>query len=197
MVLLGNAECQYSSQIKPMGTVDQKSIDYRASSGIRRSKISTFPHEGTSVFFTGHWSISHLLGKIPMKLPRSIHSLVLMSFLVVTALLLVNISPSPASEENVPNNSPNISTVSSNISIATAWKNISNDENACINRSKVALQNAGFQNINVSSQSISGDFGQYKGTVRCAASEKMAFFVVAGFNTDTAFRRVSEIYDSF
>jgi hypothetical protein len=104
---------------------------------------------------------------------------------------VVGISSSPASEEAT----PNISGVG--ISIATAWKNVSTDDNACIDRSRIALQNAGFQNISVANQSISGDFDQYKGTVRCAASEKVAFFVVAGFNTDTAFRRVSEIYDNF
>jgi hypothetical protein len=128
---------------------------------------------------------------------RSIRSIALVSFFIFTCLFLVGISPSPAnslaSEETI----PNISNVSSNISIATAWKNISTDDNACIDRSRVALQNAGFQNISVVNQTISGDFGQYKGTVRCAASEKIAFFVVAGSNTDTAFRRVSEIYDGF
>ncbi len=124
---------------------------------------------------------------------KSIRSIVLVSFLIFTCLFLLRISPSPASEETA----PNISDVSSNISIATAWKNISTDDNACIDRSRIALQNAGFQNINVTNQSISGDFGQYKGTVRCAASEKIAFFVVAGSSTDTAFRRVSEIYDNF
>lgn len=31
----------------------------------------------------------------------------------------------------------------------------------------------------------------------CAAIEKIAFFVVAGSNADTALRRVSEIYDNF
>jgi hypothetical protein len=126
-----------------------------------------------------------------MRALRSIRSIALVSFLILTCLFLVGISPSPASEETI----PNISGVG--ISIATAWKNVSTDDNACIYRSRIALQNAGFQNINVANQSISGDFGQYKGTVRCAASEKMAFFVVAGFNTDTAFRRVSEIYDNF
>jgi hypothetical protein len=131
--------------------------------------------------------------KIPM---RSIRSIALVSFFILTCLFLVGISPSPASEETFPN-IPNISKVSSNIAIATAWKNISTDDNACIDRSRIALQNAGFQNINVANQTISGDFGQYKGTVRCAASEKIAFFVVAGSNTDTAFRRVSEIYDNF
>jgi hypothetical protein len=69
--------------------------------------------------------------------------------------------------------------------------------NACIDRSRIALQSSGFQNIEVANQSVSGDYGQYRGTVRCAASEKVAFFVVAGSNTDTAFRRVSEIYDNF
>jgi hypothetical protein len=128
-----------------------------------------------------------------MRSLRSIRSVALISFFILTCLFLVGISPSPASEETI----PNISNVSSNISIATAWKNISTDDKACIDRSKIALQNAGFQNISVANQSISGDFGQYKGTVRCAASEKIAFFVVAGSNTDTAFRRVSEIYDSF
>jgi hypothetical protein len=131
--------------------------------------------------------------KIPM---RSIRSIALVSFFILTCLFLVGISPSLASEETFPN-IPNISKVSSNIAIATAWKNISTDDNACIDRSRIALQNAGFQNINVANQTISGDFGQYKGTVRCAASEKIAFFVVAGSNTDTAFRRVSEIYDNF
>jgi hypothetical protein len=126
-----------------------------------------------------------------MRSLRSIRSIALASFLILTCLFLVRISPISASEEAI----PNISNVG--ISIATAWKNISTDDNACIDLSRVALQNAGFQNINVANQSISGDFGQYKGTVRCAASEKMAFFVVAGFNTDTAFRRVSEIYDNF
>jgi hypothetical protein len=128
--------------------------------------------------------------KIPM---RSIRSIALVSFFLFTCLFLIGISPMRASEEAI----PGISSGNSNISIATAWKNISTDENACIDRSRTALQNAGFQNITVASQSISGDFEQYKGTVRCAASEKMAFFVVAGFNTDTAFRRVSEIYDNF
>lgn len=128
---------------------------------------------------------------------KSIRSIALVGFFILTCLFLVGISPSPAnslaSEEAI----PNISNVSSNISIATAWKNISTDDNACIDRSRIALQNAGFQNISVANQSIFGDFGQYKGTVRCAASEKIAFFVVAGSNTDTAFRRVSEIYDGF
>jgi hypothetical protein len=128
-----------------------------------------------------------------MRALRSIRSVALVSLLILTCLFLVGISPSPASEEAI----PNISGVGSNISIATAWKNVSTDDNACIDRSKIALQNAGFQNISVANQSISGDFGQYKGTVRCAASEKVAFFVVAGLNTDTAFRRVSEIYDNF
>jgi hypothetical protein len=132
-----------------------------------------------------------------MRALRSIRSIALVSLLILTCLFLVGISPSPAnslaSEEAI----PNISGVGGNISIATAWKNISTDDNACIERSKTALQNAGFQNINVANQSISGDFGQYKGTVRCAASEKITFFVVAGANTDTAFRRVSEIYDGF
>jgi hypothetical protein len=127
-----------------------------------------------------------------MRALRSIRSVALVSFLILTCLV-VKISPSPASEETI----PNISGVGGNISIATAWKNISTDDNTCIDRSKIALQDAGFQNISVANQSISGDFGQYKGTVRCAASEKVAFFVVAGFNTDTAFRRVSEIYDNF
>jgi hypothetical protein len=126
-----------------------------------------------------------------MRALRSIRSVALVSFLILTCLVVVGISPSPASEEAT----PNISGVG--ISIATAWKNVSTDDNACIDRSRIALQNAGFQNISVANQSISGDFGQYKGTVRCAASEKVAFFVVAGFNTDTAFRRVSEIYDNF
>jgi hypothetical protein len=125
-----------------------------------------------------------------MRALRSIRSVALVSFLILTCFL-VGISPSPASEEAT----PNISGVG--ISIATAWKNVSTDDNACIDRSRIALQNAGFQNISVANQSISGDFDQYKGTVRCAASEKVAFFVVAGFNTDTAFRRVSEIYDNF
>jgi hypothetical protein len=128
-----------------------------------------------------------------MRAMRSIRSIALVSFLVLTCLFLVKISPSPASEEAI----PNTSNVNSNISIATAWKNISTDDRACLDRSQTALQNAGFQNISVVNQSISGDFGQYKGTVRCAASEKIAFFVVAGFNTDTAFRQVSEIYDNF
>jgi hypothetical protein len=126
-----------------------------------------------------------------MRALRSIRSVALVSFLILTCLVVVGISPSPASEEAT----PNISGVG--ISIATAWKNVSTDDSACIDRSRIALQNAGFQNISVANQSISGDFGQYKGTVRCAASEKVAFFVVAGFNTDTAFRRVSEIYDNF
>jgi hypothetical protein len=125
-----------------------------------------------------------------MRALRSIRSVALVSFLILTCLV-VGISPSPASEEAT----PNISGVG--ISIATAWKNVSTDDSACIDRSRIALQNAGFQNISVANQSISGDFDQYKGTVRCAASEKVAFFVVAGFNTDTAFRRVSEIYDNF
>jgi hypothetical protein len=128
---------------------------------------------------------------------RSIRSIALVSFFILTCLILVGISPSPvnslASEEAI----PNISNVNSKISIATAWKNIATDDKACIDRSRTALQNAGFQNISVANQSIFGDFGQYKGSVRCAASEKIAFFVVAGFNTDTAFRRVSEIYDNF
>jgi hypothetical protein len=130
-----------------------------------------------------------------MRSLRSIRSVALVSFFILACLFLVGISPSPAnslaSEEAI----PNISNVG--ISIATAWKNASTDDNACIDRSKTALQNAGFQNISVANQSISGDFGNYKGTVRCAASEKIAFFVVAGANTDTAFRRVSEIYDNF
>jgi hypothetical protein len=124
---------------------------------------------------------------------RLFRSVALASFFILTCLFLIGISPLRASEESL----PDVSSVGSNISISTAWKNISTDEDACIDRSRTALQNAGFQNISVANQSVSGDFNQYKGTVRCAASEKMAFFVVAGFNTDTAFRRVSEIYDNF
>jgi hypothetical protein len=124
---------------------------------------------------------------------RSIRSIALVGCFLVTCLFLIGISPMQASEEAL----PRVYGSNNNISIATAWKNVSTDENACIDRSRIALQSSGFQNIEVANQSVSGDYGQYRGTVRCAASEKVAFFVVAGSNTDTAFRRVSEIYDNF
>jgi hypothetical protein len=86
---------------------------------------------------------------------------------------------------------------SAKVTIATAWKNVSTDENQCINRAKTALSKAGFSAIEVVSQSVFGDYGDYKGTIRCAPSERIAFFVVAGANADTAFRRVNDISESF
>jgi predicted ferric reductase len=124
---------------------------------------------------------------------RSIRSAALVGFFLITCLFLIGITPLQASEES----HPDISGGDRNINIATAWKNISTDEHACLNRSKTALQNTGFQHIHINNESVSGDLDQYTGTVRCAAHEKIAFFVVAGTNTDTAFRRVSEIYDNF
>jgi hypothetical protein len=85
----------------------------------------------------------------------------------------------------------------SKVTIATAWKNVSTDENLCMDRAKTALSKAGFSAIEVVSQSVFGDYGDYKGTIRCAPTERIAFFVVAGASADTAFRRVNEISENF
>jgi hypothetical protein len=85
----------------------------------------------------------------------------------------------------------------SKVTIATAWKNVSTDENLCIDRAKSALNKAGFSAIEVVAQSVFGDYGDYKGSIRCAPSERIVFFVVAGANADTAFRRVNDISEGF
>ncbi len=125
----------------------------------------------------------------PIKLIASV-------FLFLSTLLcLLWISPSLAVEGDGSADNPSGS--ANNISIATAWKTVSADETSCLDRASTALQNAGFNNVEVVSQSVFGDYGQYKGTVRCATSEKVAFFAVAGANADTTFRRVNEIFEGF
>jgi hypothetical protein len=127
----------------------------------------------------------------PIKLMASI-------FLSLSTLLcLLWISPSQAVEGDSNGSADNPSGSASNVSIATAWKTVSADETTCLDRASTALQNAGFSNIEIVSQSVFGDYGQYKGTVRCATSEKVAFFAVAGANADTTFRRVNEIFEGF
>ena len=128
----------------------------------------------------------------PIKLIASV-------FLFLSTLLcLLWISPSQAVEGDSNGSADNpASGAASNISIATAWKTVSADETSCLDRASTALQNAGFSSIEVVSQSVFGDYGQYKGTVRCATSEKVAFFAVAGANADTTFRRVNEIFEGF
>jgi hypothetical protein len=127
----------------------------------------------------------------PLKLIASV-------FLFLSTLLcLLWISPSQAVEGDSNGSADNPSDSANNISIATAWKTVAADETTCIDRARTALQNAGFNNVEVVSQSVFGDYGQYKGTVRCATSEKVAFFAVAGASADTTFRRVNEIFEGF
>jgi hypothetical protein len=133
--------------------------------------------------------------KIPMRPIKLIATVVLF---VSTLLCLLWISPGQAVEGDSNGSADNPAGVStSNLSIATAWKTVSADENLCIDQARTALQNAGFNNVEVVAQSVFGDYGQYKGTVRCATSEKVAFFAVAGANADTTFRRVNEIFEGF
>jgi hypothetical protein len=116
--------------------------------------------------------------------------------LVATGVLLWSV-PGHTTGEDDPNISGGNPITSSKVTIATAWKNVANDENSCLDRAKTALGKAGFTGIEVVSQSVFGDYGDYKGTVRCAPSERIVFFVVAGVNSDTAFRRVNDIVEGF
>jgi hypothetical protein len=126
---------------------------------------------------------------------RTIKNIILPLLLTVCCMFWLVPSHATEADGSDRDNPTNGST--SNISIATAWKNVAADENTCIDRAQNALRNAGFNNVEVLAQSVFGDFGQYKGTVRCATSEKVAFFAVAGANADTTFRRVNEIFEGF
>jgi hypothetical protein len=119
----------------------------------------------------------------------------LLIILAATSSLLWSI-PGHTTGEDEPNMTGGTAGTS-RVTIATAWKNVSTDENLCIDRAKTALSKAGFSAIEVVSQSVFGDYGDYKGTIRCAPSERIVFFVVAGANADTAFRRVNDISEGF
>ena len=83
--------------------------------------------------------------------------------------------------------------------MSTAWGEIAITQEKCLTKAEIAMRNGGFSKglEVVGNSSVFADRGAYIGSIRCIASEKIVFFVVAGPSGDRVDRYKNEIENNF
>jgi hypothetical protein len=84
------------------------------------------------------------------------------------------------------------------VGMSTSWENTALTEQQCLQRAEMALRSSGFtENFELVGQSVFGDTSDYTATIRCIETKKIAFFVVAGPDSDQANRLRETIINRF
>lgn len=84
------------------------------------------------------------------------------------------------------------------VGMINGWIKVDYTEAQCVQHAAAALKAAGFsQNFEILKTSIYGDQEDYTALVRCVPELKMAYFVVAGPDSDVASHYLDEIDNAF
>ena len=84
------------------------------------------------------------------------------------------------------------------VGMSNNWTDMKYNEAQCIQHASAAIKKAGFtQNFEILKTSIYGDQEDYTALVRCVPDSKVAFFVVAGPDSDVASHYLDELSDAF
>lgn len=84
------------------------------------------------------------------------------------------------------------------VGMTNSWSDMDYNEAQCVQHAGAAIKKAGFsQNFEILKTSIYGDQEDYTALVRCVPDAKVAFFVVAGPDSDVASHYLDEITNAF
>lgn len=84
------------------------------------------------------------------------------------------------------------------VGMTNYWVKMDYTEGQCVQHAAAAVKAAGFtENFEILKTSIYGDQEDYTALVRCVPELKMAYFVVAGPDSDVASHYIDEIDDGF
>lgn len=82
--------------------------------------------------------------------------------------------------------------------ISYNWQNITSNKTSCLDDAKASMEETGFSVLTRQSKSlVVGTSEEYKGTIVCLPSRKMAFFVVSGADFNEAKRLTDKLKSNF
>ena len=81
--------------------------------------------------------------------------------------------------------------------VSTRWQDTKLTQEECLRFAEVAIQGAGFGQIEHTAQSRYGTLGGYTTAIRCVTEYKIIFFIVAGPSLQQAPKYLDDVYNHF
>ena len=81
--------------------------------------------------------------------------------------------------------------------VSTRWQDTKLTQEECLRFAEVAIQGAGFGQIEHTAQSRYGTLGEYTTAIRCVTEYKIIFFIVAGPSLQQAPKYLDDVYNHF
>ena len=81
--------------------------------------------------------------------------------------------------------------------VSTRWQDTKLTQEECLHFAEVAIQGAGFGQIERTQQSRYGTRGEYTATIRCVTDYKIIFFIMAGPSLQQAPKYLDDVYNHF
>jgi hypothetical protein len=84
------------------------------------------------------------------------------------------------------------------VGMSNSWIDLSISKSRCIQQATLAVKRAGFtENFEVAGESVFADQADYSVLFRCVPSNRLAYVVVAGPDSDLADQYVSDVQNGF